>query len=113
MSRHFHRSLDLDAMPEGRTVLRFTFRDVRGPARQWWIVVTADGVDLSDLDAGYPVAAAVDTDLRTLTAVWHGSLSWREGLRSGAIEISGTPEARRAVPRWLGVSSFAAVPRPA
>lgn len=89
------------------------FRDGPGPARQWWIAVTADDVDLCDFDASYPVAAAVDTDLRTLTAVWRGSLSWREALRSGAIEISGTPGARRAVPRWLGVSAFATVPRPA
>lgn len=107
-----HRSLDLEAMPAGRTVLRFTFRDVLGSARDWWIFVTADGVDLCDFDAGYPVAVVVETDLRGLTNVWRGDLGWREALRSNAVNLSGTPEACRAVPGWLGVSAFAAVPRP-
>jgi hypothetical protein len=55
-----HRNIDLDAVPPGRTVLRFSFRDVPAPGRDWWLVIT-----------------------------------------------------RRAVPRWLKLSAFAPVPRPA
>ena len=55
-------------MPPGRTILRFTFRDVVGSGRDWWLVIKSDGVDLCDFDPGGPVAATVDTDLRTLTA---------------------------------------------
>ena len=34
-----HRNVDLDAVPPGRTVLRFTFRDVEGSGRDWWLVI--------------------------------------------------------------------------
>jgi len=55
----------------------------------------------------------VETSLATLTRMWRGDLAWREALRSGDIEISGTTGMRRAAPRWLGVSSFPPVSRAA
>lgn len=30
-----HRNVDLDVVPVGRSVLRFTFRDIPDPARDW------------------------------------------------------------------------------
>jgi DNA-binding HxlR family transcriptional regulator len=108
-----HRNVDLDAVPAGRTVLRITFRDVAGTARDWWLVITAHGVDLCDADPGHPVTAAVATDLRTLTEVWRGDRSWSTAVRSGRIELTGPAQTRRAVPHWLKLSAFAAVPRPA
>lgn len=108
-----HRNVDLDAVPPGRTVLRFSFRDVPGAARDWWLVITKDGVDPCDIDPGYPVTATVETGLRTLTMVWRGDLSWSQALRSGDLELHGPVHVRRAVPRWLKLSAFAPVPRPA
>jgi hypothetical protein len=43
-----HRNIDLEAVPPGRTVLRFSFRDVPAPGRVWWLVITRDGVDPCD-----------------------------------------------------------------
>ena len=107
-----HRNVDLDAVPPGRTVLRFRFRDVPGAARSWWLVITADGVDLCDFDPGHPVTATVESDLRTLIMVWRGDLSWSQALRSGGLELHGPAHVRRAVPHWLRLSVFAPVPRP-
>lgn len=50
-----HRNIDLEAVPPGRTVLRFSFRDVPAPGRVWWLVITRDGVDPCDTDPGFPV----------------------------------------------------------
>ena len=108
-----HRNVDLDTVPAGRTVLRFTFRDVPDSARDWWLVITNDSVDLCDFDPGDPVAATMETDLRTLTQVWRGDLSWQKALHSGGLLLHGSPQARRVVPRWLKLSAFAPVPRPA
>jgi DNA-binding HxlR family transcriptional regulator len=108
-----HRNVDLDVVPPGRTVLRFTFRDVPGVARDWWLVITPDGVDLCDFDPGHSAAATMETDLRTLIMVWRGDLSWPQALRSGGLELHGPVHVRRAVPRWLKLSAFASVPRPA
>jgi DNA-binding HxlR family transcriptional regulator len=108
-----HRNVDLDVVPVGRSVLRFTFRDVPDPARDWWLVITGDGVDLCDFDPGHPLAATVETDLRTLTRLWRGDVSWRQALHSGGLQLHGPTQARRVVPRWLKLSAFAPVPRPA
>jgi DNA-binding HxlR family transcriptional regulator len=108
-----HRSVDLPAVPAGRTVLRFSFSDVPAPARNWWMLLTPHGVDLCDFDPGYPQYACVEGDLRTLSMVWRGDLGWPEALRSGRLEVNGQHRAASNVPRWLGQSAFAAVPRPA
>jgi DNA-binding HxlR family transcriptional regulator len=107
-----HRNVDLSAVPQGRTVLRFRLSDVAPPARDWWMVITPDHVDLCDFDPGHPERACVEADLRSLSMVWRGDLGWAEALRSGRVAVQGADGVRRAVPRWLGQSSFAAVPRP-
>jgi DNA-binding HxlR family transcriptional regulator len=108
-----HRNIDLQAVPLGRSVLRFSFRDVPDAARDWWLVITGDGVDLCDFDPGHPIAATVETDLGTLTRVWRGDVSWREALHTGGLQLHGSNQVRRTVPRWLKLSAFATVPRPA
>ena len=107
------RNVDLEAVPAGRTVMHFAFRDVPGAVRDWWLIITGEGVDLCDADPGQAATVTLDTGLRTLTQVWRGDLTWTEALRSGALELHGAAQVRRAVPRWLRLSAFAPVPRPA
>jgi DNA-binding HxlR family transcriptional regulator len=107
-----HRNLALGAMPPGRTVLRFTFRDVEPGARDWWMVVRDDHVDLCDFDPGHEVAITVEADLRVFTLMWRGDLGFDEALRSGGIVLHGPAAVRRAFPGWLEVP-WMAVPRPA
>jgi len=106
-----HRNVDLGEVPPGRTILRFTFRDVAGSGRDWWLVIKADGVDLCDFDPGGPVVATVDSDLRTLVQLWRGDYTWPQALRTGQLRLEAPTQVRRAVPRWLKLSSFASVPR--
>lgn len=107
-----HRNLDVDAMPDGRTVLHFVFADVEQPADRWWLVVTDDEVDVCDVDPGHPVTVTVSSDLRTMTRVWRGDVGWDASVRAGTIDVAGAPHVRRAVGGWLQLSAFAAVPRP-
>lgn len=108
-----HRNLDHDAMPEGRVVIRFVFTDLSTPARDWWVVATNGRADLCDFDPGHEVHARIESDLRTLTRVWRGDLSWASAVAAGALVVRGPVTVVRAVPRWLKLSAFAAVPRPA
>ncbi len=108
-----HRRIDLGAVPPGRTVLQVTFSDVADAARNWWLVITSEGVDLCDVDPGDPVAATLEVDLLTLTRVWRGDIAWPRAIQSGALRLDAPAQTRRAVPRWLKLSAFAAVPRPA
>ena len=106
-----HRNLDLDAMPDGRTVIGFHFPDVEPRTRSWWLVVQGDDVDVCDADPGHPVAVTAESTLRTMVDVWRGDRSWREVTRSGDLLLDGTLAARRALPHWLKLSAFASVPR--
>jgi DNA-binding HxlR family transcriptional regulator len=107
-----HRNIDTEAVPDGRTVIAFEFTDVPRSARHWWIVITGDGVDVCDDDPGHPVRVTVEASLRTLTRVWRGDTDWASALRSGDLIRHGEQQARRALPRWLKLSSMALTPRP-
>ncbi len=107
-----HRSIDVDAVPDGRTTLLFTFREIRGGGRHWWLVITGDVVDVCDVDPGHPVIATIETDLRTFALVRRGDRSWDDAVRTGDLMVQATSPIRRALPRWLKLSSLASVPRP-
>ena len=106
------RTVSVDAWPRRRTVLAFRLSDVEPAVRHWWLVVAEGHVDVCDVDPGYPVDAWVETGLGTLTRVWRGDRSWPEAIDAGLVTITGSGEARRAVPGWLGQGSPALVPRP-
>ncbi|MFI7302363.1 winged helix-turn-helix transcriptional regulator [Micromonospora aurantiaca] len=107
-----HRHVDHDAVPPGRTVVRFRFRDVPTTQRDWWMVIAAGEADVCDIDPGHDVTVTVTADLRALVQVWMGDLEWAAALRGGAVEVAGPEALRRAAPGWFTLSPFAAVPRP-
>lgn len=107
-----HRGLDLDAMPDERTVLHFRFQEVaKATARWWWLVVDGEGIDVCDVDPGHPATVTVVAPLPTLVDLWRGELSWTEAAIRG-LRVEGPEWACRALPRWLRLSVFAPVPRP-
>lgn len=108
-----HRNIAVDTLPAGRTVLHFEFTDVPVANREWWIVITTEGIDVCDADPGFDVRVAIETSLRTLTLVWRGDLTWAAALRSGTLKLRGEAQARRDLPDWLKLSPMASVPRPA
>ena len=105
------RTLPVERWPRARTVVAVRFDDV-AKARDWWICVNGDDVDVCDYDPGFEVAATVATSLHTLTGVWRGDLSWTQALRSGELRLDAPGSVRRQVPEWIGQSLLAAVPRP-
>lgn len=105
------RSIALDAVPPGRVVVRFRFRDLRADA-DWWLVIADGEVDVCDFDPGFPVTVRVDADLRAFTRLWRGDIGWAEALRSGGVVLDGPASLRRTLPTWFLPASYA-VPRPA
>lgn len=108
-----HRNVDHTAVPRARTVVYFTFPDVAARSQRWWLVITADDVDVCDTDPGYDVDVAVTVDLRSLTLVWRGDLSWSDALSSDAMVVSGPEAVRRSLPGWFRLPPFASIPRAA
>ncbi len=111
-----HRRLDLAALPPGRTVIAFEFTDVAARTARWWVVADPalrdEPVDLCDVDPGFETAVRVRGTLADLTLLWRGDLAWGAALKEERIALAGSPAARRALPRWLLLSQFAAAPRP-
>ncbi|HYN30466.1 MAG TPA: winged helix-turn-helix transcriptional regulator [Dermatophilaceae bacterium] len=106
------RTVPVEAWPRRRTVLAIELAGVGRRVARWWIVVHEGEVDVCDTDPGHEVTATVRGDLRALTEVWRGDVSWERALAGGRLVVEGPAEARRSVPRWLGQSTLAAVPRP-
>ena len=107
-----HRRINLEDLPQGRTVIEFRFRDVAAGARNWWLVLTRQEADVCDSDPGHEVDVTVTGTLRALTRVWRGDLRWGDAIRSGELEVDGRQAVRRAFPGWFALSAFAVVPRP-
>ena len=106
-----HRNVDHAAVPTGRTVVHFQFPDVPPPSRHWWLVITADDVDVCDTDPGHDVSVSIKGDLRCVTQLWRGDITWSEALRSGRIAMYGPDTLRRGLPDWFVPSRFASILR--
>lgn len=108
------RRLDPPQNLGGRAVVRFHFTDQPEDQRDYWLVVEDAGlVDLCWKDPGHEVDLVVETDLGTMTGIWVGDFRFSEILRRGEIDLRGPAELRRSFPKWLGLSLFAGVERPA
>lgn len=75
-------------------------------------MITPAGADVCDVDPGFDVRVVVRTSLRTMSLLWRGDISLAHALRSDDLVLAGDPTARRALPRWLLLSSLAPTPRP-
>lgn len=106
-----HRNIDHAAVPKDRTVVHFHFPDAPAKSKRWWLVITADDVDVCDIDPGYEVGVDITVSLRRMVEIWRGDLSWSEALRSQTITLEGPGGLCRSLPRWFVPPRFASVPR--
>lgn len=106
-----HRSVDVDTLPDERTVLALVFRDLAGDLRDWWLVLTRGDVDVCEHDPGFGTDVTIDTELRVFVRVWRGDVPWSDAARSGRLRVHGSPGLVRQVPRWFHLSHFSTVPR--
>lgn len=106
-----HRNVDRTAVPRGRTVVHFRFPDAEPSTRDWWLVITAEEIDVCDDDPGYETAVTVTASLPGLVRVWRGDVSWEQAVRAGWLQVDGPAALRRALPGWFTLSVFATVPR--
>lgn len=92
--------LNREALPPGRTVVRFSFPDERVGNRFFWLLVQDGTAELCITDPGGEPALRVVA--RSAEFVdWHrGVLSWRDATKTDAITVTGSPAMVRAFPTW-------------
>ena len=105
------RRLQTEQLPDGETVLCFTFDDLER-FKTWWLVARGAEVDLCTESPGRDVDLYVNTGLRSLVEVWSGDLDLRTALRDKQIRTQGNVHLERTMSNWLGICLYADV-RPA
>ena len=105
-----HRTMNADYFGDRRTVLHVAFGDFDARHRRWWLVVQCGDVDVCMKDPGHDVDLTVQTDVRTLTAVWMGDLGLGQALRDRRIRLDGAADLKRDIATWLGRNYFADIP---
>ena len=105
------RRLETDRLPNGETVLCFTF-DELDKFKNWWLVACGGSVDLCTKHPGKDVDLYINTRVRDLVEVWSGDVDLRKALREKQVRTRGNPHLAKTMPDWLGVSPYVDV-RPA
>ncbi|WP_454789306.1 winged helix-turn-helix transcriptional regulator [Mycolicibacterium lutetiense] len=107
------RTIPIADWPRSRTTVAFVLDGVAPKASRWWLTVSDGQADVCDFDPGHEVAGTVQTGLRTLVEIWRGDVGWARAVLEGSVALSGSADVRRAIPKWLGQSTAATIPRPA
>lgn len=99
-----HTRLDFSKLTDQRFVFEFRFSD---EPRRFWILRDSEGPSVCLHDPGFGIDATVESDLATMYQVWRGTLDLRGALRSGRIEMSGSPAIVRRLPTVMQLSPIA------
>lgn len=105
------RNLRTEPLPPRRCTIHFLYPEATTAQQNWWLVVDDGTVDLCNSDPGFDVDLRVMGSLRSMTSVWMGLSALRQELDSGQLELDGDDKIARAMQAWLGLSTFAPLPR--
>ena len=106
LMRDLQRRLQTDCLPDGETVLCFTFDDLER-FKTWWLVACQGEVDLCTENPGKEVDLYISTNVRDLAEVWRGDMPLRIALHRKAIRTHGNGHLARTMPDWLGICLYA------
>jgi len=101
----FHRTLQVDELPDGQTIFCVMFSDV-AEANKWWLVARREAVDLCNDDPGYEVDAYITSPLAVLADVWVGLTDLRAQLKSQQILMTGERQIVNSAERWFPRSMY-------
>jgi DNA-binding HxlR family transcriptional regulator len=102
------RNIDVEPMPEKRSVIHFQYPEQPQSTRAFWMVVDPEEeVDLCSVDPGFDVDLYVSTDLKTMTAIWMGLDTVRAALGAKRMMLTGDKKLATSMQAWLGLSPFA------
>ena len=106
-----HTRVHTDRMPEGRTVIEFSFSDAPPDSRHFWLVCEEDDVEMCLKDPGHDVDLRVHSDLRTFIEAWRGFRDYEAEIAARRIRLIGPISLKKQFPTWMGLHLLADVPR--
>jgi DNA-binding HxlR family transcriptional regulator len=102
------RRIDVEQLPDGRTVVCFSFPSLDAFGT-WWVVVEDGVADLCQRDPGHPVDVYVTADLRALIEVWMGDAPLSRARKARRVEVLGDRSLVRSIGKWLPLNELAGV----
>jgi DNA-binding HxlR family transcriptional regulator len=105
------RRLQTERLPDGETVLCFSFDELER-FKTWWLVVSENDVDLCSENPGKEVDLYISSTVRELAQVWRGDVPIKKALREKTLRIHGNTHLARTMPDWLGICLYADVAAP-
>lgn len=100
------RTIDSSALPQGRTVLNFEFKDLDKNYKNWWMLAENGDIDLCIDDPGFDPDIRFVSDLKTMTQLWLGDTTLSKAQSSGKLEVSGASRLTRNISKWLVFGGF-------
>lgn len=102
------RAIETDALPQRRTVLKFSYPDQAREPRDFWVVARPGSpTDVCFVDPGFDVDLFIIAELRSLVAVYFGRARLGDELRAGRVQLIGSPALERSIGEWFVLSSYA------
>jgi DNA-binding HxlR family transcriptional regulator len=93
--------LDRDRLPRRRVVVRFEYPTLPGAACRSWLLIERGAAEYCLKYPGGEEELIVIVNDPLAFARWHiGQIEWSNALRSGAIQVKGSPALARALPTW-------------
>jgi DNA-binding HxlR family transcriptional regulator len=104
----FHRTLAVDELPDGESVLSISFTD-QDKLKKWWVVSGNGVVELCTQDPGKEVDLFLTSSLPALAEVWMGDVDIRSAVKCGDVVMSGASYLIRTASQWFPKSTYANV----
>lgn len=90
-----------ERLPQKRVIVRFDFPTVSPRGKRGWLLIERGDAELCEKHPGGEEQLVVVVRDPVAFARWHlGHIEWREALRSGAIEVTGSRALAKALPTW-------------
>lgn len=99
------RRLEVDALPEQRTVIQFDYTG--GDPTRIWMVIERRETSVCTDPPGFEVDLVVTVSPVALMRVFSGILTYPQALADGSLAVSGPTHLTRALPTWFAWSPFA------
>jgi hypothetical protein len=93
--------MDRDQFPQGRVLIRFDYPTLSRPGSRNWLLIERGDAEICEKHPGGEEQLVVVVRDPVAFARWHlGEIRWRDALRCGAIEVTGSRALARALPTW-------------
>ena len=102
------RRLQLDALPDGESVICVIFSELE-KHKSWWLIVSDGSVDLCTENPGKDVDLYLSTTLRNLVKIWEGDIDINLARRKQLLKAHGNTQLARTMTDWLGICLYADV----